>query len=517
MKTAAVRTSVLFFVILCLTGCPLHAAGLMAGVSVVNITPPVGVKHSAIGIGGDIDVNTGINDSTYARIVALTDGNERTTIISLDLLGFVSDNVKELLPQELKNTVFCATHDHMGPATVSFTPPDFRYQSDYMTDIEKRIAEAIAATHKEMTPVTVGAAVGTADLSYNKLGGGLGLYLCGSMNPDNIKFEPVDEEVGVIRFDKSDGSPLVILVNYASHPVIAWINHKVSAEYPGFMASYIEEAVGGGAVCVFLQGACGDVQPFESCNTLYSKAQEFGERLARLVLDINATITTRLSEEPSLDFISEIIPLGGRNDLENRPDTTGMTFMAELTVTVIDNRIAFVSGPGEFFVDYQLDLKKRSPLDYTFFLGYSNGYLGYFPTRQAVEENWNKFYSHNMWVEIGAGDKFIEKGLGYIASLTGNEINVSEEKPLATPLLTCHPNPFNPSTDITYVIPRHGMVTMTVYDVNGRLVTTLANGMKAPGNHTVTWHPTEIASGLYICKITFDRTQVVTQKMVLMK
>ena len=517
MKMTKLSLTALLLLVFGFTGRPVFADGLMAGVSVVNITPPKGFKHSAIGIGGGIDVNFGVHDSTYARILALTDGTERMTIITLDLLGFFPDRVKSLLPQELQNTVFCATHDHMGAATVSFTPPDFVYRTDYLTEIEDTIAASIIETHKHLTPVTVGAATGTFDESYNKLGGGLGLYLCGQQNPDRIRFEPVDQEVGVIRFDKQDGKPLAILVNYASHPVIAWICTRVTAEFPGFMENYLEEAIGDGVVGFYLQGACGDIQPFDACAESYDKAREFGEKLAMTVLEINSSLQTEEPPESELVFISDIIPLGGRNDLKYRPDTTGMTFNAELTVTIINKNIAFVSGPGEFFVDFQLDLKEKSPIDHTFFLGYANGYYGYFQTLQAIEENWNGGYSHNLWVEIGAGEKIIEKGLYHIYDLLSITPGVSESEPAAFSLRPNYPNPFNPQTTINYQLHRKGMVTLSIYDVHGRQVTTMVNEMKAPGNYSVTWNSEGFASGLYFCRIELDRSNAMTQKMLLMK
>ena len=517
LKPFILYSVALFFVASSYTGRPVCADGLMAGVSVINITPPVGLEHGAIGIGGGIDVNKGINDSTYAKILALSDGVERMTVITLDLLAFVPDRVRELLPPDFQNTVFCATHDHMGAATVDFVPPEIIFRTEYLTNIEDAIATAIMETHEHISSVTVGSATGTVDLSYNKLGGGQGLYICGQQNPDHIRFEPVDQEVGVIRFDRQDGTPLAILVNYASHPVIAWVCHKVSAEFPGFMTHYVEEEIGGDAVCFFLQGACGDVQPYESCASSYTKAEEFGEKLARAVLEINSSIVTVPSCEPGLLFESEIIPLGGRDDLEDRTDTSGMIFNAELTVTVINQDIALVSGPGEFYVDYQLDLKERSPLDHTYFLGYSNGYFGYFPTIQAVEEDWDQWYAHNMWVEIGAGDKFIEKGLVYIEEMLPNTTVVAGNPPPVFLNVSNHPNPFNPVTTINYKLNHRGFIDLTIYDIQGRKVTTLVDEMQESGAYSINWYPENCASGLYFCRIVLDRSHVIARKMLLLK
>lgn len=83
------------------------------------------------------------------------------------------------------------------------------------------------------------------------------------------------------------------------------------------------------------------------------------------------------------------------------------------------------------------------------------------------------------------------------------------------------PNPFNPRTKISFVLPAAGEARLCVYDVNGRLVRTLASGWMEAGERTVTWDGDDdrggrVASGLYFCRlIAGDRTLV--QKMTLLK
>ncbi|HQL23465.1 MAG TPA: FlgD immunoglobulin-like domain containing protein, partial [candidate division Zixibacteria bacterium] len=83
------------------------------------------------------------------------------------------------------------------------------------------------------------------------------------------------------------------------------------------------------------------------------------------------------------------------------------------------------------------------------------------------------------------------------------------------------PNPFNPSTQITFALPQAGPVTLRVYDVQGRLVRTLANGPFDAGVHSVEWNGTDgtgsaVASGVYLYRLSAGET-VVTRKMILMK
>jgi hypothetical protein len=64
-------------------------------------------------------------------------------------------------------------------------------------------------------------------------------------------------------------------------------------------------------------------------------------------------------------------------------------------------------------------------------------------------------------------------------------------------LLQNYPNPFNPSTTIAYEVPANSRVTLSVYDVLGRLVTTLVDKVQDAGRYTIAFDATHLASGIY--------------------
>ena len=64
-----------------------------------------------------------------------------------------------------------------------------------------------------------------------------------------------------------------------------------------------------------------------------------------------------------------------------------------------------------------------------------------------------------------------------------------------------YPNPFNPDTRIKYQIENVRFVNLTVYDVLGREVATLVNGVESPGTHTVIWDAAGFASGVYYVRL----------------
>ena len=76
--------------------------------------------------------------------------------------------------------------------------------------------------------------------------------------------------------------------------------------------------------------------------------------------------------------------------------------------------------------------------------------------------------------------------------------------------LSAFPNPFNNMTEIRYTLPQTARVTLKVFDVTGRTVSTLVDGIVGTGELRVTWNAEGLASGVYFAQISaggFLRTQ----------
>jgi len=66
--------------------------------------------------------------------------------------------------------------------------------------------------------------------------------------------------------------------------------------------------------------------------------------------------------------------------------------------------------------------------------------------------------------------------------------------------LTAYPNPFNSSTIIDFSLPEPGKVNLTLYNINGRTVETIAEGLFTPGRHSITIEAGDLSSGIYFLK-----------------
>jgi len=90
------------------------------------------------------------------------------------------------------------------------------------------------------------------------------------------------------------------------------------------------------------------------------------------------------------------------------------------------------------------------------------------------------------------------------------------EAPAGFALSQNYPNPFNPSTDISYTLPKASQVKIEVFDLLGRHVATLLDGAVQAGTHSVRFDGTNLASGMYLYRLSVPG-QVFTMKMMMLK
>ena len=79
-----------------------------------------------------------------------------------------------------------------------------------------------------------------------------------------------------------------------------------------------------------------------------------------------------------------------------------------------------------------------------------------------------------------------------------------------------YPNPFNTSTNIIYTLPNPTFITLKVYDILGREISTLVNDFKRAGKHLAKFNGTDLSSGIYICQLKSDN-YIASIKFALLK
>ena len=109
---------------------------------------------------------------------------------------------------------------------------------------------------------------------------------------------------------------------------------------------------------------------------------------------------------------------------------------------------------------------------------------------------------------------------------TGEAVVLFESDPVDVPMLplTLHqnyPNPFNPLTRIEYYLPTRAEVSLDIYDISGRLIIRLVEGVKQSGNNSVIWDGSNdkcipVSSGTYFYKLTVGKESI-SRKMILLR
>lgn len=104
---------------------------------------------------------------------------------------------------------------------------------------------------------------------------------------------------------------------------------------------------------------------------------------------------------------------------------------------------------------------------------------------------------------------------------TADELAESSSEDKSGLGLSNHPNPFNPSTTITFSLPRTEHVTVDIYNIRGQKVRTLMDSPLSAGEHTIEWNSTDdggsrVASGIYFCRLQAGEN-IISKKMVLTK
>ena len=103
-----------------------------------------------------------------------------------------------------------------------------------------------------------------------------------------------------------------------------------------------------------------------------------------------------------------------------------------------------------------------------------------------------------------------------VSSSTAENVPLTQIAPDNFKLKNAYPNPFNPSTTISYSINNYEYVNVAIYNMGGQLVAELINSNQSAGNYSIVWHASNQPSGIYFVKLSVGN-QIATQKILLVK
>jgi len=245
----------------------------MAGAARRDITPPVGMYHRMWGAATH-DRSTGVHRPLFCTALALAphaakrnENNQAEVIVSLDHCLMWNDDLERLVvticrgtdlePRQLQ---IALTHTHAAGLLDSTRSdlPGGELIGPYLTALADRAAEAVRESLAALTPATIVYGAGRCLLAAQRdfWDEDSRQFVCG-FNPAG----DADDSLLVARITRPGGETVATVANYACHPTtLAWDNTLISPDYVGALRETIE-AASGGAPCVFLQGASGDLGP----------------------------------------------------------------------------------------------------------------------------------------------------------------------------------------------------------------------------------------------------------------
>ena len=382
------------------------AGDLRVGAAAVVITPPEGTRSPATTRRAG---RQAVLDDIYCKALVLEQGGDEGGGRGCDLISLPRHTVVEarrLIEQQTgipgAHVMISATHTHTGPVVARESALDELVGGAgdlgrrYTAKLPELIARSVAEADKKLDPGPgLGGASGKEEgVSFNRrfhMKDGTVSWNPRKRHPDIVKpAGPIDPDVGVVYFDTPKGAPLATYVNFALHPDTVG-GEGVSADYPGVAGEAAGGLQGPDMVTVFANGCCGNINHRDVAWADPQKgpheAQRIGTALAGAVLQdlspaqagrararsgckarssscrsppVTAEDVARAKEvvkrvnEPKTTFLDkvkafQVLDVAARD---------GKPWEVEVQVIALGDQVAWVSLPGEIFVELGLAIKK---------------------------------------------------------------------------------------------------------------------------------------------------------------
>lgn len=424
------------------------ATDLKAGFAQVEITPPVG----AIITGPMGPASTGTDDPLKARATVIQSGAKKLAIVGVDLVKIrrdLSDKVIELVMQQTDITregvLICPSHNHSGPL-IPADGDNAKANKAYIDTLPKLIADSIVEANQALKPARM--SIGRSIVLEGHINRRLvskadGLVLNTWLKKLNdLKEVPqilgsesvIDPELWLVRFDGLDGKMLGSLVNFTCHPCLhdRIKIHTWSADFPGYIADQIAREFGPQAVCVFTQGASGNIQPpvcwapdwKERAAVFANAAVEAAKGAVAVEGPVPVDYARREIEVPRCNAEAQlpqkITRLGWREEAFEGARRTAAAMPHQLTVPVSAARIgpfAVATNAGELFVEWGLSVKRRSPFPHTVLAELTNAAVGYEPTELAFQHEGYETLAGANFVALEGIQKLVDTAVEMLGDL----------------------------------------------------------------------------------------------------
>jgi len=390
-------------------------AAPIAGFSKIDITPSLAKRDSTPILGFLWERAKrwdAVHDPLFAKAAYFEGSNGAVAIVSVDMIGDAvgfgnaarSEIARSLgLPEQC--VMVACTHAHTTPDTAGLS--GFAPDPEWLDLLANGIVEAAAEAQRRSGPATLHIAVTSlTGVTYNRRQGALERYQANGkvpLSPDEeAQAAGLDTELRMLWAEDDGGRISGALVNFACHPVAVQTQPLLSADIPGRAMVELEARLGGDVVCLFLNGAVGDVNP--DCEWSFQGLEVVAQSIAGSAHDLvgSADAQTlsvgavagqarkltlpRRPTRPASEIQHEIdkcerVTSAGCQKLVLLQDELAVARSApqldgEVQVLHIGD-FAVAGVPGELFGSLGRDIKCAHGDSPTMVVSYANGYLGY--------------------------------------------------------------------------------------------------------------------------------------------
>ena len=394
--------------------------GIGYGIACIDITPRDSIRMN--GYSNRIEPSVGISTPLQARALAIRDGRDRLALVlTLDLItidemlaGRIAGYAFERYQIPRERILINASHTHTGPVVHEtllemgpLNPDDLSVIEAYTKELESNLHRVIdqALIHLDEGSWTFG--LGRAEISMNRRMFGPAGVRFGN-NPD----APVDTDVPVLAIRDSTRALKAVLFGYACHATTLRNSRTLSADYIGYARDYFEMAQNG-VTSFFLQGCCGELNPYPRGNETWARthalnlAGSVARVISRDMQPLGAqlecafkTIQLEIDRIPTVEQLNDIIAADTMASSRQRQE---IHFARKLRAKLENGESipAFYSYPvqvwkfggdlilaalgGEVTVDYSLRLKRELGGN-VWISGYSNDVRGYIGSNRILLE-----------------------------------------------------------------------------------------------------------------------------------
>jgi len=380
--------------LLALLSCLPATAAFRAAAVKVDITP----QTPQWLMGYNARKSTGVHDRIFHRVIAMEADGVPFYLVASDLCLFspgVYDDVARDLGVPRTQFWWSVTHTHAAPEVGApgmykalLGRSDHEWDRDYAAFVKDSLIRAIQEARTKLEPARIAFGQGIAMDNINRRAKDIDGQVSLGLNPDG----PADRQLGLIRLERADGSPIALVANYAMHgTVMNGQNLLISGDGPGTVSAYVEQKLG--APVLYVNGAAGNLAPIYSVypDPKSGHLSQFNVLLGDRILaaiksmgpataDVSLSAGEKIVATPQKDGLAWPDELSAYATPAPRP-------MVRLPVRFLRiNDTLIWAAPVELFCEMAITVRNSSPFAHTFYFGYTNGWFGYLPTAEAFAE-----------------------------------------------------------------------------------------------------------------------------------